>query len=376
VALAVAGGLLGAAATIAAVAKRPPEVTFEPRAALDMQKEFGWSFGATGEPLVFDGQSSQPFDRTALARMPTDFAPIDPRYAAFFVPTLFQASTAMPKTTLKEDAPFTPLSEALVPVFTPAMEIAFGRGAAFASLMDEHAKDLAVIVDLPGPIAVAFAAGAASVLEPIFTFDNWPHPRGVVPAHVTLAAAAYYQPLFARMRGSRAVDRARPMFVLDRQRLAPYTDDAAQFDNRHVARVPTARALGALGVKDVLYVTPTAIDKKELDDLVDDFLALSAAKMSMHVMPATAFGDAPPYPYGGQEATHRRFWHDWAQPESELTSNDVQPLVPTPRATSFSAGARPTGFGMVPVAVAAGVVLGARLSRSGSWNRGSGSTGS
>jgi hypothetical protein len=208
VALAVVGGVLGAMAAIGTCVARSsePDVKFEPRSALDMQKEFGWSFGATGEPLVFDGQSPSPFDRSALARMPTDFAPADSRWAPYFVPTLFQSPTAMPKTTLKEDAPFRPLSEALVPIFTPAMEMAFGQGAALASLMDDHAKDLAIIVDLSGPIAVAFAAGAASVLEPIFTFDNWPHPRGVVPAHLTLAAAAYYQPLFARAR-ARAAER-------------------------------------------------------------------------------------------------------------------------------------------------------------------------
>src|SRR5262245_38912848 len=42
----------------------PPEgVAFQPRTALDMQKEYGWDFGARGEPLVFDGQSTQAFDR-------------------------------------------------------------------------------------------------------------------------------------------------------------------------------------------------------------------------------------------------------------------------------------------------------------------------
>ncbi len=33
-------------------------VDFQPRAALDMQKEYGWSFGAVGEKLVFDGSST------------------------------------------------------------------------------------------------------------------------------------------------------------------------------------------------------------------------------------------------------------------------------------------------------------------------------
>src|SRR5271170_5569626 len=73
-----------------------------------------------------------------------------------------------------------------------------------------------VVVDLPGPEAVAFAAGAASAFDPVFALDNWPHPRGVVPAHQTLAAAAYCQPLFARRASGSAAPRW-PLLVLDRR---------------------------------------------------------------------------------------------------------------------------------------------------------------
>jgi len=385
-ALFILGGVLGATAALGAcvaVAARSgePDVKFEPRSALDMQKQYGWSFGATGEPLVFDGKSSQPFVRSALVNIARDLAPGDGRYAPFFVPTLFQVTTATPTTLIPGDPPFVPLAEALVPIFTPAMEMAFGQGAALAYLLDARASDLAIVVDLPGPLAVAFAAGAASAADPIFTFDNWPHPRGVVPAHLTLAAAAYYQPLFARTRATRT--KARPMFVLDRQRLASYTDEASQFDNRHTARIPSARSLAGIGVKEVLYVAPNAVDKKEQDDLVDDFLAFKSAKIGLHVVPATAFGTTMPYFYGGSSSTSERFWDDWKRPATELTSNDVQPLDVVARKTPFSGGTpdgsrpRPTGFGMVPVAIAVGTgaIVGARLSRSGSWNRSSGSGG-
>src|SRR5689334_23419108 len=54
--------------------------------------------------------------------------------------------------------------------------------------------------------------------------DNWPHPKGVVPAHQTLAAAAYFQPLFAKRAGVGSP----PMLVLDRRRLAAYTDDRSE----------------------------------------------------------------------------------------------------------------------------------------------------
>jgi hypothetical protein len=375
------------------------DVSFQPRGSLDMQKEFGWNFGATGETLVFDGQSTQLFDRAALARMPEDLAPSESRHAPFFVPTLFQSPTALPKTTPSGEAsavPFAPLKDALVPIATPAMEAAFNQGKALASLLDKdaRAKDVSVVVDLPGPEAVAFAAGASSVLDPVFLFDNWPHPRGVVPAHLTLAAAAYFQPLFARAKTARPKG-ARPMFVLDRKRLASYTDDAAQFDNRHTSRLPGASNLASLGTKTVLYVSPNAVDRQELDDLADDFLALAPVKIAVKLLPVTAFqqdnmggtvptadaGASPydgPYFYGGSKATHPTFWTHWSS-SLGLSTNEVQSYTPAPRATPFSSGTpatstarpRPAGFGTVPVAIAVGtgVILGAKLSRSGSWNR-------
>lgn len=397
------GGVLaamGAIGTCAAVVSSgssgsSDDVSFQERSALDMQKEYGWNFGATGETLVFDGTSTQAFDRSSLARMADDLGPSESRHLPFFVPTLFQSPTALRKSTPAGDttaAPFAPLKDALVPIFTPAMETAFHQGKALASLLakEPRAKDVAVVVDLPGPQAVAFAAGASSVLDPVFLFDNWPHPRGVVPAHLTLAAAAYYQPLFANAKTTRPKD-ARPMFVLDRKRLASYTDEASQFDNRHTARLPSAANLATLGTKTVVYVSPNAVDRQELDDLVDDFLALAygSSVIALKLLPATAFeqgASAPPgtYYYGGSPATHASFWTHWSAPPSGLSTNEVQTYAPTSRVTPFSSGTpasstprpRPTSFGMVPVAVAVGtgVILGAKLSRSGSWNRTYGSS--
>ncbi len=396
------GGVLAAMAAIgtcaAAKSSGSDDVSFQQRGALDMQKEYGWNFGATEEHLVFDGQSTQAFDRAALARMADDLSPAEPQHTRYFVPTLFQSPSALPKSTPvgeKTAAPFAPLGEALVPIFTTAMEAAFSQGKAFASLLDKEAraKDASVVVDLPGPEAVAFAAGASSVLDPVFLFDNWPHPRGVVPAHLTLAAAAYLQPLFAKAKTTRPKG-ARPMFVLDRKRLASYTDDASQFDNRHVARLPSAANLAALGTRNVIYVGPNAVDREPLDDLADDFLALRPANVAAKLLPVTAFERAAAAPmfadagakggddryfYGGSTSTHPSFWTHWSAPSSTLSTNELQSYTPAPRVTPFSSGTpasatprpRPTNFGTIPVAVAVGtgVILGAKLSRSGSWNR-------
>lgn len=384
------------------------------RESLAMQQEYGWNFGAVTESLTFDGVTYLPFDRSALARLADDLRPSDPRAAAYYVPTLFQSPSALPKRMPAGDdgTIASSLKDALRPIFTPAMDRAYRRGRALASLFKARAAGAAVIVDLPGPESVAFAAGAAGVLDPVFLFDNWPHPRGVVPAHLALAAAAYYQPLFARhLRPAGAP----PLFVLDRDRLNAYTDDARQFDNRHVARVPSAPQMKALGATRVLYVAPLSTDALETSDLNDDlvlyegggidvkmvaadsFAADPAEGPAIPAMPVSVFPDddtSPPrYYYGGAAASHLYFWIDypWIKlpPPRPPDKAPVEPFMarparhyrPAPRATPFSSGSpapgaartRPPGFGTVPVivAVATGIILGAKMSRSGSWNRAS-----
>lgn len=361
-----------------------PDYEFQPRTSLDMQKEYGWNFGATGEPLVFDGTTTRPFDPTSLATLATDLAPASSVYTPYWIPTLFQAPLAMPKSAPSGDpeaAPFKPLKEEIVPISTPAMTLAFSRGKALAAMLGTNpgkTRDLAVVVDMPGPEAVAFAAGMAGKYDPIFLFDNWPHPHGVVPAHLTLAAALYYQPLFAKAKTGAKLP---PVFVLDRTRLSTYVDDAMQFDNRFAAKMPTPANLKTMGMAKILYVGPNAVDRFELDDLVDDFASYAAAGAIFHVCPAMAFESASgtdPWYYGGDPTTNGLFWTHWDQP-GQRTPNEVQTYVPKPRETPFSSATpssstphpRPTGFATVPVVVAVGtgVVLGARASRSGSWNR-------
>lgn len=449
-ALFLVGGTLASAALIGVAvetcASSAPDVKTEPRSSLDMQKEYGWNFGATADSLTFDGVQTRPFDRDALARMADQLAPTSPTLRRYYVPTLFQSPTALPRS-VPEGDPGTvkPLKDALSPIFTSAMDVAYRRGQALASLFalaatgavgGAHGAAAAVVIDLPGQEAVAFAAGAASAFDPVFAFDNWPHPRGVVPAHLTLAAAAYYQPLFAQRQ---MAPNAPPMFVLDRQRLAAYTDATNQFDNRHLSKLPSASDLRALGAKHVLYVVPTDSDVLELDDLNDDFVAFDRAGLGVRIVAASAFGpdpgvdssgsvsrtesggdagvkraaganakvDAgsaragatdtsgmppvigPPYYYGSSADTHAWFWTDypWVSPtppakRSPLMSNAGKSYVPRVRTTPFTPSgggpkAPPPGFGTVPVVIAlgTGVILGAALSRNGSWNRSSGGWG-
>jgi hypothetical protein len=378
------------------------------KAALDMQREYGWNFGAASDPLVFDGKSTAPFDKSALSSLATDLAPGQSAYTPFFVSSLLQSPTALRKTVPAGDPDtFTPLKDVLAPIFTPAMDAAYRRGRALADLFDADrhggTQSIAVIVDLPGPEAVAFAAGASSALDPVFLFDNWPHPKGVVASHLALAACAYYQPLFARAR-KLTPKNAPPMFVLDRSRLAAYSDDAKQFDNRYVARLPSTPVLAKIGVSRILYIVPTDADR-ELDDLNDDFVYTVKQGAQLKLLGATVLAsgvplttsdagvsDGPVYFYGGDPTTHEWFWIDypWSVPYiAKGQKGPVEPsftrtgpsYVPIARPSPFSTGAmagsltppRPIAFGTVPVviAIASGVILGAKMSRSGSWTRSS-----
>ena len=366
------------------------------RPALAMQREYGWAFGAATEGLVFDGTTLRPFDKNDLDTLSNDCAPKHPNLVPFAIPTLFEAPASAPRTTATGDPQsFVKLADLILPIDTPLMNNAYARGEALADLFHSASGQpaAAVIVDLPGPEAVAFAAGASGVLEPVFLFDNWPHPRGVVPAHQTLGALAFYQPLFRKTRVTRPMP-ALPMFVLDRNRLSSDVDEATQFDNRHLGRLPSATSLTRLGLHRVLYVTPDlgTFDLDDVNDTLHDYVvasfdvrAVAAVDFYLSIDDGSrpAVGAASRAPrlnayYGPQATTHESFWRDypWAQPTRGLTAAPgLPPAVrawrPTLRQTAFSGSlsvpTHPPGFGMMPVVVAigTGAILGAKLSRSG-----------
>ncbi|MDB4946320.1 MAG: hypothetical protein JWP97_5854 [Labilithrix sp.] len=394
-----------------------PEYRTERQTSLEMQQTYGWSFGAATEPLVFDGETTMPFEPGAVHALERDLAPIQSALVPYSHSTLFRSPDALPpdmsKLDEEEAKAFHPLAESLKPIFTSAMEVAFARGRSLASLFEglgdprdpskpgAASAHAVLFVDLPGPESVAFAAGAASVFEPVFLFDNWPHPRGVVKAQDTLSAAAYYQPLFAGERARKTASLRPAMFVLDRNRLAHYADDATQFDNRYVAKVPhTMAALKSIGAAHVLYVAPENKSAPfELEDLNDWFVIYAAGGIDVRVLTLdllardaaeAAHLDAgtaltAPYYYGGSKRAHQAFFVDypWARSPRPVTGpspeNPGKSYTPVPRETPYSSGhpdpdgyrVTPAAFATVPVAVAVatGVVLGARYARSGSWNR-------
>ena len=321
------------------------------RSSLAEQQTTGWNVGS-GSSLLFPG--AQTVDvaggvgwREAMPTLAARLQPGMARWAPFYGPALFQSLEAPRSAELRFE---------MRPIFTSEMALAERRGEALMSLLIEQGacrNDVAVVLDLAGPEAVAIASALAPCLDPVFVFDNWPHPQGVVPAHLTLASALYFLPTFERARASRVAvgALAAPVFVLDRQRTAPYVDDADQFDNRYAAALPSPEALRAAGIRHVLYVTPSADVAFESDDLNDDLVAIAGGGVDVQMLALSDFSStplpdwpidgscasAPPAAgpglyFGGSPASHAcfSFWYGWQVPLPGHVGAAWRPAPPPP----------------------------------------------
>ena len=391
------GGLFGAGLLLRAGcdAMSDPAVNMD---ALELQYKEGWSVGAPGQVLTIPDLSPTDSEgnanwATGLGLLGQDLAPGDPALDPFNVRTLFEVLNN------PRGAGLAPL---LRPMHSVAMEVGRHAAQALAALFSEEAdrKGTALILDMPGPISVAAAAGVANAFTPVFLFDNWPHPLGVVASHQTLAAAIYHRPDFvaARTRGEASKP---PAFVLDNQRLSPYRDESDRFDNRYLARLPGTDSMERLGIKRVLYVTASP-ETHELDDLNDDFVALKKKDIDVKMIALSDFAPAPmellqvnhipstdrTYYYGGHPHGSVFFWssYHWYSPSyaNRTWSGGSLPrsvsagqiFAPSPRPTLFSSRTvgglsgvgkqKPSGFGRVSYRAGSG-----GFGRSGSFGRSS-----
>jgi hypothetical protein len=378
-------------------ALRGADITMD---SLELQRKEGWAVGAQGKPLLIPDGVAQDAEGNAswaatLARLADDLAPGASLWEPYYVRTLFEVFG-------------NPRGAGLAPIIRPmrnlAMEIAEPAARAVAALFaeDEDRKRTALVLDMPGPVSVAAAAGVARLFAPVFLYDNWPHPLGVVPSQLTLAAAIYHRPNLVAARAQRAALPA-PAFVLDSDRLAPYRDEPDRFDNRYLARLPNADSLAALHIERVLYVTATP-QAHELDDLNDDFVLWRRQGIDVKLLALSDFTPAPPsllaashlpntdptYYYGGHPLGRAFFWssYGWHSPSyaGRTWSGGALPrhvsaggsFAPAPRPTMFSsrtvgglAGVgkqKPSGFGRVSYRSGS---TGSSFGRSGSFGRSS-----
>ncbi|MFO1031925.1 MAG: hypothetical protein U1F60_12660 [Planctomycetota bacterium] len=354
--------------------------------SLDLQQANGLMFAANGASFAWPNAvpadvTGTPLDRSSLPALAGDLRPRVVRWQAFHAPTLASALQA-------SDA--APLLRSIPCQDSPAMRVAHGRGRALRELLEQAdtPERLLVVVDLPGPESVAFAAGLQPLATAVFQFANWPHPRGVVPAHETLAALLYHRPTFTNAPS----DPKRPaVFVLDRNRLAPYANEPERFDNRYVVRLPTATTLRTMQIERIVYVVPEGAPEQELDDCNETFVAYRASGIQVRLVSAGDFqmadlaaGGADSarsdvatrrYYYGGSPLHHWWFWQGFGGgrvPDGRRVEPPTVPLAgaryqPTPRPLASS---HLLGLGRSKARVADDRAGGASGSNpGGSWGR-------
>lgn len=379
--------------------------------SLELQQSSGWNVGAEEKQLEFP--QAQTLDSTGQAnwnsyldqsKLLAAYQPHSSAWTPFFVPTLIQSLQ------------FETLRGQLKPIFTADMKESYERGKAFAAEIlsnAENAGEVALIVDLPGRDAVAFGAGLGANAAPVVTFDNYPHPLGVVPSHETLAAMLYYANE-TEARATNIAQNAAPAFILDSNRLKDYRDAETEFDNRYLARLPSVEKLQERGVKSVIYVTPDRTRTQELDDLNEDFVAYGNKGLNVAMLPLSDFsrgqgtgagdnfGNASNtnnggYYYGGSPGFFFFYSYPFMRPSGAyasrypaLNSTSARPVppisapryAPVTRPTMFAGSrtgtaasgvgrAKPSGFGRSTVRVSpSGSVVGTRTGRSGYYSPG------
>lgn len=284
-----------------------------------------------------------------LPHLEAHLAPVQDALWPYYRPTLFQTLAPGQDTELRG---------VITPIYTVEMCRAYERGRGLLSILTRRGPplDTAVIIDAPGPEAVAAGTALSAAFDPVFMFDNWPHKRGVVPSQLTLAAALYFAPLLDDLKAAPSVHRP-PVFILDSNRLKPYFEAADDFDNRYTIEMPEAEDFRQLGIKHLLYVTGN-VQQTELDDLNGGFLALASHGLDIRLFALADFLRASgeqacgneiddPYLFGGDEETDREFWN-WYGPDSDPTVS--LPIWIGSRA-HYRPTNRPTVFGRpIPVA--------------------------
>ncbi len=255
--------------------------------ALELQQQEGWNVGSTDRNLALthaqqvDSKRSTTWktftQASALVRayQPTEAAS---QWKPYFVPTLLQS--------LGQET----LRNLMQPVFSPAMAEAYSRGLGMKAVLTESQDPTTtlLVVDIPGAEAVAFAAALADVVQPVLTFDNWPHPLGVVQSQQTLGALLYYAQEIVEKSSTRPA-KAPALLVLDSNRLAPYSDADSQFDNRYMAKLPTEENLKTLHITNILYAVPSEAQTKELDDLNEEFALYADKGIQVSLLPLSRF---------------------------------------------------------------------------------------
>lgn len=119
-----------------------------------------------------------------------------------------------------------------------------------------------LFVDLPGPRTVALGAAlAVSGCDLVCTFNNWPHPKGIITPETVLAAMLRYSSWLEEKRSAFPTP-APVAWLCDANRLGTRPGKPGEFDNRYYIEdgiIPGPNYLRERGVSKIVYVsTPSS----------------------------------------------------------------------------------------------------------------------
>jgi hypothetical protein len=113
------------------------------------------------------------------------------------------------------------------------------------------------ILDLPGRAAVKAGVWMVrSGCQPVCTFDNWPHPQGVLKPEEILAELIRWATTVAELRSSLG-PASPPLWICDSERLGRRVGRPREFDNRYYmddSVLPGPTLLSRSGIRRVVYV--------------------------------------------------------------------------------------------------------------------------
>ena len=147
--------------------------------------------------------------------------------------------------------------------------------------------DVMTIVDLPGPGAVEVGAWLVTggACQPVCTFNNWPHPRGVLRPEFILAELLRWATVIADARHRLTPD-SPPVWICDSNRLGTRKGSPGEFDNRYFmedAILPGAGLLKSRGIKRIIYVTDAPAQAPVID-LDGFFFEMEAAGLHVEIV--------------------------------------------------------------------------------------------
>jgi hypothetical protein len=242
-----------------------------------------------------DALSSIDWKRFASAEALYDVwaPPKGSRWTPYHCVPLFAALQTLPRNQFGPTDEETVKTIEMGPLLTPAVDLK-PLGASWAS---ERAW---VILDLPGPQSVALAVRfVAAGFQPVCTFDHWPHPMGLVKAHVVLAQLLRHASSIEKLRPYLQPDAA-PLWICDRNRLGTQPGRPKQFDNRYFlddSILPSAKTLKEADIRHIICVMPTPAHRPCDDlrayfrDLKKEGFQIDAAALSD---PALTLFELPP----------------------------------------------------------------------------------